>query len=137
MKKLFTFFSMLLCTHLCIAQNTLNIHQKDGTTVSYAFAEKPVVTYTENGIHLKTTKVEILYLMTYIEKFTFSDNESNAVETLKTENTDEDVRIYGINGVLQKTIKQSEGSASFSITDLPKGAYIIKNGGCTYKIIKK
>lgn len=126
----------LCCSAFSYAQNTLNVHQKDGTVVKYGFSEKPTVTYTDTGIHLATTKVEVDYPFANLEKFTFSD-EATAIDVLKTEMTNDDVRIYNTNGVLLKTVKQSDGAASFSTSDLPKGIYIIKNGSTTYKIVKK
>ena len=129
--------SLFLSLASAFAQNTLNIHQKSGGVVSYAFSEKPVVTYTADGIHLSTSKVEVDYPLSNLEKFTFEDGETDAVESVKAEGIAGDVRIYSINGVLVKTVKQSEGSASFSTADLPKGTYIIKNGVTTYKITKR
>ncbi len=104
--------------------------------VKYGFVEMPTVTYTDTGIHLATTKVEVDYPFANLEKFTFSD-ESTAIDVLTTERTNDDVRIYNTNGVLLKTVKQSDGEASFSTSDLPKGIYIIKNGKTTCKIVKK
>lgn len=129
--------SLFLGLASAFAQNTLNIHQKSGGVVSYAFSEKPVVTYTADGIHLSTSKVEVDYPLSNLEKFTFGDGDADAVESVKAEGIAGDVRIYSINGVLIKTIKLSEGSASFSTADLPKGTYIIKNGVTTYKITKR
>lgn len=126
----------LCCSVFSFAQNTLNVHQKDGTVVKYAFSEKPVATYTTAGIHLATTKVEVDYPLANLEKFTFS-NEANAIDVLTTEGTGDDVHIYNTNGVLLRTVKQTDGTASFSTSDLPKGIYIIKNGSTTYKIVKK
>lgn len=135
-KRSLTIVSLFLCAAAGFAQNTLNVHQKDGVVVKYGFSEKPTVTYTETGIHLATTKVEVDYPYANLEKFTFSE-EATAIDVLKTEMTNDDVRIYNTNGVLLKTVKQTDGTASFSTSDLPKGIYIIKNGSTTYKITKK
>ena len=135
-KRSLIILSLFLCAAACFAQNTLNVHQKDGTVVKYGFSEKPTVTYTETGIHLTTTKVEVDYPYANLVQFTFS-YEASAIDVLKTEMTNDDVRIYNTNGMLLKTVKQSDGAASFSTSDLPKGIYIIKNGNTTYKITKK
>lgn len=135
-KSLLTFHWLFLGIASCFAQNTLNVHQKDGAMVSYGFSEKPVVTYTATGVHLTTTKLEVDYPFAYLEKFTFSE-EANSIDLIKTERTNDDVCIYNINGMLLKTIKQNDGTSSYSTSDLPKGTYIIKNGKTTYKIIKK
>lgn len=135
-KRSLTILSLFLCAAACFAQNTLNVHQKDGTVVKYGFSEKPTVTYTDTGIHLTTTKVEVDYPFANLDMFTFSD-EASAIDVLKTEMANDDVRIYNTNGVLLKTVKQSDGAVSFSTSELPKGIYIIKNGKTTYKITKR
>lgn len=119
------------------AQTTLNIHQKDGAVVRYAFSEKPVVTYTDEGIHLMTTKVEIDYPMSNLEMFTFEDDPSHPTGILQMEGTTADIRIYTLDGKLVRTISQSEGTAAFSTADLPAGVYIIRNGKTNYKITKR
>ena len=119
------------------AQNTLNIHQKDGTLVSYTFSEKPILTYTETGVHLKTSKVEIDFPMSNLEKLTFSDEVSNAISRVRTEGGNSDTHIYSIDGTLLKSIKNNLNATSFSINDLPEGIYLIKNGKATYKIYKR
>lgn len=137
MKSFFTFLCLFSMALGARAQNTLNIHLKNGSVTSYGFGEKPVVTYTETRIHLKTTKVELDFPLTNLEKFTFTDGETDAIEEVRTENTSDDVRIYNTNGVLLRTIRQSQGKASFATDDLPRGIYIIKNGETTYKIVKR
>lgn len=128
---------MFLGVASAFAQNTLNIHQKSGGVVSYAFSEKPVVTYTADGIHLSTSKVEVDYPLSNLEKFTFGDGDANPVESIKAEGIAGDVQIYSLGGTLVKTIKSCEGTTTFFTGDLPSGVYVIKNGKTTYKIIKK
>lgn len=136
-KLLLSALGLLLGVTAASAQNTLNIHQKDGAVVRYAFSEKPVVTYTDEGIHLVTTKVELDYPMANLDKFTFEDDPSRPTGLLQTEGTTDDIRIYTTAGVLVRTIPQSEGAAAFSTADLPAGVYIIKNGKTSYKITKR
>lgn len=136
MKHLLSLFFVCLCSASALGQNTLNIHQKDGGVVSYSFSEKPVVTYTTDGIHLSTTQVEVDYPMSNLLKFTFEDSAEETGLVL-TEAPDADVRIYTLGGVLVRTVKASDGRSAFSTTDLPAGTYIIKNGKTTYKIQKR
>lgn len=128
--------SLLLGTASAFAQNTLNIHQKTGGVVSYSFSEKPVVTYTEDGIHLVTNSVEVDYPLSNLEKFTFEDNVSPS-GIIRTEGGSSDVQIYSVGGTLVKTVKATDGVTTFSTKDLPAGIYVIKNGKSTYKIVKK
>lgn len=136
-KLLLAVFGLLWGGAACFAQSVLNVHQKDGAVVSYGFSEKPVVTYTDTGVHLSTAKVEVDYPFDNLEKFTFSDGVADGIEQLRAVGTGDDILVYDIRGVLLKTAKQSEGTAGFSTQDLPRGTYIIKNGKTTYKITKR
>lgn len=128
--------SLFLGSASAFAQNTLNVHQKSGGVVSYSFSEKPVVTYTEDGIHLVTNSVEVDYPLSNLEKFTFEDSTS-PTGIIRTEGGSSDVQIFSVGGSLVKTIMATEGITTFSTEDLPAGIYVIKNGKSTYKIIKK
>lgn len=136
MKRLLLLFCFILGAANSFAQNTLNVHKKDGIVVSYAFSEKPVVTFTGTDIHIVTTMVEVDYPFADMEMFTFSDG-ANAIDIVKTQGPTSTVSIYDINGTLLKVVKQNGGTVSFSTSELPQGKYIIKNGSSTYKIIKK
>lgn len=128
--------SLFLGTASAFAQNTLNIHQKTGGVVSYSFCEKPVVTCTDDGIHLVTNSVEVDYPLSNLDKFTFEDNTSPS-GIIRTEGGSSNVQIYSVGGTLVKTVKANEGTTTFTTDDLPAGIYVIKNGKLTYKIVKK
>lgn len=129
--------SMFLCSISAFAQNTLNIHQKNGGVVSYAFSEKPVVTYADGGITLTTTHVDVYFPLSELVKFTFEDDQQGSTGILRTLGTSDDVLIYDTAGVLVHTAKETDGKTTFSTANLPAGTYIIKNGKTTYKIIKR
>lgn len=135
-KNLLALASLFLGAASAFAQNTLNVHQKSGGVVSYSFSEKPVVTYTEDGVHLVTNSMEVDYPLSNLEKFTFEDSTSPS-GIIRTEGGSSDVQIYSVGGTFVKTIKANEGTTTFSTEDLPAGIYVIKNGKSTYKIIKK
>ena len=61
MKRLLLFICILLLVFPVVAQNTLTVHQKDGQQFSYGFEDKPVVTFTDNALVIKSTKVEVQY----------------------------------------------------------------------------
>lgn len=138
MRKIFLMTILCLFAVLGInAQNTLNIHQKSGGVVSYAFSEKPELTYVDDNLHLKTTKVEVDYPLSNLEMMTFEDNDNIATGIISAEGIAEDTKIYNLNGVLLKTIPASEGKSVYNVYDLPSGTYIVKNGTTAYKVIKK
>ncbi len=148
-----------------IAQNTLTIYQKDGQQFSYGFDEKPVIKYTEDDLILKTTNTEVIFPLTAIAKFNFNDNERNNVKkrggnvvkskiqnnneklttaiqgqivSLKGGEPESTIMVIGVDGKIWKQYKADVyGSASFSISDLRTGVYIIKTEKQVCKILKR
>lgn len=137
------------------AQNTITIHQKDGKQFSFGFDEKPVVSFTDNMLVVKTTKTEIQYELALLSKFTF-DQKQTAVDAIVDERIEPSVTLdeysVQISGLkagatatllsadgkqLQSYRTDNEGTVSFSIAELPQGIYIIKSESLTCKILKK
>lgn len=155
MKRIFLLFSAAMLMSSVFAQNTLTIHQKDGQQFSFGFADKPVITYTDTDLVLKTTKTEVQYPLASLAKFTFTDSET-AVAPINEGKSDAKleldnymVRITGAKAGITVTVigpdgktvgnykTDSEGSVTFSIADLPQGLYIINSENLTCKILKK
>lgn len=137
------------------AQNTLTIHQKDGQQFGFGFEEKPVVTFTDNALIIKSTKIEVQYELAKVAKFTFDDVE-DAVVGIKADDAkasitldeytvsisgaeaDITVRLIASDGKLLQSYKTNQdGSVTFSIAELPEGTYIIVSESLTCKILKK
>ena len=137
------------------SQNTLTIHQKDGQQFSFGFDEKPVITYTETDLVLKTTKTEVQYPLASLAKFTFTDVEDAVIpvkqdsNAAKLELDNYTVSITGAKAGITVTVINSDGktvgtyktdfngSVTFSIADLPQGLYVINSKDLTCKILKK
>ena len=154
MKRLFLCFLVALLVCPVFSQNTLTIHQKDGQQFSFGFEDKPVITYTENDLVLKTTKTELHYPLSSLAKFTFTDVE-NAVAPIKDGNSAQlvldnyvvsitganpgiTVSVIGTDGKSLATYKTDDnGSITFSVAELPEGTYVIKSESLTCKILKK
>lgn len=136
-------------------QNTLTIHQKDGQQFSFGFDDKPIITYTDTDLVLKTTKTEVQYPLASVVKFTFTDVEDAVIPIKQDGNAaqleldgyvvsitgakaDINVSVVGPDGKTLGTYKTaSDGSVTFSIADLPQGLYIINSENLTCKILKK
>ena len=151
--------SIILCTVLLsvplFSQNTLTIHQKDGQQFSFGFDDKPVITYTDTDLVLKTTKTEVMYPLASLSKFTLTDVEDAVISIKQDGNTAKleldsytviitgakagiAVTVIGPDGKTVGTYKtDSDGSVTFSIADLPQGLYIINSENLTCKIQKK
>ena len=138
-----------------MAQNTLTIHQKDGQQFSFGFEEKPVVSFTDNALAIKSTKVEVQYELVKVAKFTF-DDVADAVNAIKADDVnasitldeysvsissakaDATIRLIASDGKQLQTYRtDQDGSLTFSIADLPQGTYIIASESLTCKILKK
>lgn len=137
------------------AQNTLTIHQKDGQQFCFGFEEKPVVTFTDNELVVKSTKTELCYELLLLAEITF-DTVDTAVEDIKSGSikagitldeytvnisgakADVTVHLIASDGRQLKSYKTDRnGSVTFSISELPEGTYIIASESLTVKIIKK
>lgn len=128
----------ILFSLLCIsgnAQTTLNIHQKSGGIVGYAFSEKPVVTYEGSDLVLNTTKVKVVYPISNLEMLTFDNGELAQIESITMNDVKGKTFVYTSNGVLVKELQPEDGSTHLLLEGLSNGIYIIKNGNITYKII--
>lgn len=155
MKRILTLLCTVLMAVPVFSQNTLTIHQKDGQQFSFGFDDKPVITYTDTDLVLKTTKTEVMYPLASLSKFTLTDVEDAVISIKQDGNTakleldsymvsitgakaDAIVTVIGPDGKTLGTYKtDSDGSVTFSIADLPQGLYIINSENLTCKIQKK
>ena len=155
MKRILFCSVLMLASFAAIAQNTLTVHQKDGQQFSFGFEDKPVVTFTDNELVVKTTKTELSYKLAKVAKFTFDEKET-AVEGVKDDavkagitldeytvnisgaKADITVRLISSDGRQLYSYKTgADGSVTFSISELPEGTYIIASESLTVKILKK
>lgn len=153
-KLLFTLFAAVLSVPM-FSQNTLTIHQKDGQQFSFGFDDKPVITYTDNDLVLKTTKTEVQYPLESLLKLTFNDSETAVKPVLKDGKNPAlvldsyavnisgakagvEVTVFSADGKSVNSYKASpDGNVSFSIADLTEGVYIIKSENLSIKVLKK
>lgn len=140
MKPILTLLLLILGIIPTLAQKVINVHSKTGTVISYAFSEKPVVTYSGDILVLKTENTSVEYPLSDLEKFTFSDIDSS-VESISTSDiTGSTIRIFDLSGRCVKTISADERTGSaplLLLNDMEKGIYIVKQGDISYKIIKE
>lgn len=155
MKRLLWCISFAIMSIPLLAQNTLTIHQKDGQQFSFGFEDKPVIKFTDNEIVLTSAKTELRFQFANVAKLTFDDVE-DAVISIKADGTkasitldeytvsisdakaDATVQLIASDGKQLQSYKiGQDGTATFSIADLPDGTYIISTESLTVKILKK
>jgi len=140
MKKIILFALLALGCAAGHAQNTLYIWQQTGEVVSYAFWEKPRITYADTNLILTTTKVQVEFPLSSVRKFTFNDVMiDDAIGTVRATLKDEGpLSIYTLGGVLVKTVPaEAGGRHTYSLDELPAGVYVVKSKTTSYKVVKR
>lgn len=138
----------------------LIVWASDGTYLSYPLEEHPVIMYDgDSNYIIKTASMQIEYPVADIDRFTLLDtaipkvDESSSVsvtpsfDKLKyTGNAfyfsslepNSIVYVYGVNGrMIMCSQTSSDGVAVVDISELPKGAYIVKTNNIIHKIVKR
>ena len=155
MKRLLLLLGTVLIVVPMFGQNTLIIHQKDGTQFCYGFDEKPLITYSDSVLVLKTANTEVQYPLSKLSKFTLDDIDDAVISiksgkskaqldldnyqvSIKGVKSGTEVFVISSDGKSLATYKaDEEGNVTFSIAELPEGTYIIKSESLTCKILKK
>lgn len=151
MRKLYTTL-LLACCLMAGAQNAISIHQKDGKVASFAFSEKPIVTYADNQLVITTTKTSVQYPLYLLQKIDFELTDATAIEQVKPDAkfrftdgtlyiTGGDpgslVYIYSMRGTTEGHYRIDDaGNAVISLQSLSKGLYIVKTNHFTFKFTK-
>ena len=154
MRRFGLFFLAVSLTLSLFGQNTLTVHQRDGGIFSFGFDDKPVVTFTDAALVVKTDRSEIQYSLSTILKFTFDVFET-VVDDIREDSKSSislddymvlisgtkpglSVRLVTSGGQLMKDYKtDSDGNLSFSVEELPAGVYVISSESINLKIMKK
>ena len=115
------------------AQTKMVIHQKVGEDVEILLSSKPVVTYEESNLVVKSSSATLSYPLSALEKITYS-NVATAVEEMAVLNKDAGPsQVYDLNGRLFMTVPANQ---PVETSALPRGMYIIKSNNISYKIQK-
>jgi hypothetical protein len=135
--------------HLVIEMNNSKEH-------SYSLLDKPVISFENNKMVIKTTEIEISYNIADIVKYYFSDVDDTGINDINEDvnkihftytNPDflliegiagkDEVRVYDTSG--RECVVNSERNDNcikVEFNGLPKGIYIIKVNNHSFKIIR-
>lgn len=108
------------------------ISLNDGSNQQVLFDEMPEFTLDNGVMALKGETVEMSWPLENLNKFTFG-YVSTGIRSVKATGLDilsDQMSVYDLNGKMVK--KQIH-----SLSELPKGVYIIKNGRVTTKVVRK
>lgn len=104
----------------------------DGNSQKVLFSEMPVVTYDNGVLMLKGEETELSWPLENVNKFTIG-NAATGIRDVKTADLDllsDKLTVYDLNGrLVKKNVK--------SLSELPKGVYVIENGSVTTKVVRK
>ena len=134
MKKILISIPIILFSIAGFAQNTLNIHQKDGEKFCCGFLDKPIITYEGNTLKVSTKNVSIEFPLTELDKLSFEDGLAD-IKLQNIERESSDILIFNEKGVLLKRIHNDSGILENKISEFPKGIFIIKKGNTTFNVL--
>lgn len=104
----------------------------DGNKTEVLFDEMPVFSFDNGVMTLKGETTEMSWPLEKLDKFTFGYL-ATGIRDVKTTDLDilsDQMAVYDLNGrLIRQNIK--------SLSELPKGVYIIKNGRVTTKVVRK
>lgn len=154
--KILLFFLSLFFASSAIAEEktTLVVCAKDGSKVAYALSEKPLVTFSETDLIVKTKSLEVNYPFDKMDRLIYEYEALDDKVDLLTDGqaminkggyllfpelkSGDSVMIYSSNGVLVADKKMgADGEYVFPLNEVPIGIYMVKVNDVTYKIVKK
>ena len=104
----------------------------DGNKTEVLFSQMPVFSFDNGVMTLKGETTEMSWPLEKLDKFTFGYL-ATGIRDVKTTDLDilsDQMAVYDLNGrLIRQNIK--------SLSELPKGVYIIKNGRVTTKVVRK
>ena len=146
MKNILLFLFLLLSTG-SFAQSSLVITFSDNTTQTIALTTLPDIWMKDDKMTVKTSETTLEYPLYTVKTFTFGNASGiKAVKAAEYQLTgdalilpDESaaVRVYTLDGkAVSCPVAHGNGQTIVSLTSLQPGAYIIKAGGRSVKILK-
>ena len=100
-------------------------------TVQVLFSETPEITYADGNVTLKGTKTELTWPIEDVKRLTFNDDATDIEEVpAGLDILSDSYDAYDLSGkMVKKQIK--------SLSELPRGVYIVKDGSVTIKVVRK
>ena len=155
MKKILFFLAIIFSLPVC-ADHYLVIEMNNSKQHSYSLSDKPVITFDNDRLFIKTDKIELDYPISNILKYYFIEVDETGVEDIKNDvdkihfiytdpdflcvegvDWDADINIYDISGrVCAVNLTKSDNCTKIELSTLNKGVYIIKVNNHSFKIIR-
>lgn len=155
MRKTILIFLLSLISWLAYAQEerVLHLSMNDGSTVIFMLKEKPQVTFSADSIKIVSATSEAKAKRSEVAEITFlfmetesgiNDTDTDGTvdmngEFIKVGNLAKEskVTIFTADGRVASTEKADDsGTATLSLTSLPKGIYLLNYNDTTIKFIR-
>ena len=149
MRKLLFVVLIFMLQTLAVAGNVQYMNLTvNKASVSFALAEKPVVTYTNDELTVTTAREKVSVKMAELQEWTFSDVPTAIERTQFAEpqllqgkvllgqlKPGSKAELYNYKGeVVRSAVVSSEGEVQLEYGSLPSGVYLIKTVAYTIKI---
>lgn len=153
-KRFFTTLSLLgMMLGAQAAAKYMTIEKKDGSMISFALAEKPVITYAGGSLVINE-EAKTTYALDDIANYHFTETEAtdakfSSAELLKIVQVDAEtievqnakvgsvVRLTAISGVEVLGVKaDTDGNVEVKLPS-QKGVYVLSVGNQSFKVIRK
>lgn len=158
MKKLLLSLLLFTFSALTFAQkkDVLGIFMKDGTSVYFLLAEKPLITFENSDVKVVSSTDEAVLVRSQVDRFEFVADVPTDVEDVQEEVEREKfeltrnaihlsgltpgckVQLFSIGGQsILATAANENGAVTISIDSLPAGIYLVNYNEITIKFIKQ
>ncbi len=128
---------LLLLTAFSVAraqESKIIVWLNDGNKSEVLFTDMPEFSYLDGNVVLKGTSTELAWPIENVQKMTFevSEPDPDGIQTVQAGQLDlaNGGAVYDLSGKLIKTRVKS-------LSELPKGTYVVKDGNVTVKVVKK
>lgn len=151
MKKI-TFLFLIFCLSGLLrlrAESCLVLQLRDGTLLSYVLSEKPVITFEEDKLMLKSDFAGAVFELVNIENFHFADTENGIREVQANERRftfvdglvsvqghQDQVLLTDLSGHLLHSTSRGQ-TFTYDLKNQPRGTYLMRIGHESIKLYNK
>ena len=109
------------------------VTENDGGKTSFVLSDNPIITHNNGNVKISTSKTTVEFAISDVKNFTFSNFISSVDLNTSQADGNEMVEVYKENGEKVASLKKG----SISLSEFPKGIYILKTSSNTYKVLNK
>ena len=135
-KTILTLLLTLFAVGIWAADAKIVVWLNDGSKTEVLFNQMPEFTYQDGNVSIQNGSTTLSWSLANLKKFTFEDVEASKPTDIKDVKTTPKLDIakgcavYDLSGRLVKRQIRS-------LSELPRGTYILKDGSVTTKVVKR